>query len=149
MKRIEHIYVCCQNLLRGKIEKQHVVRLVILFDAKTPLYDPYIHKVTFGERYSQLPTPALCIYDLKIICQKCGIWRGIPTRSLREENAIDGSTAVDPQRGILAPVARKHVLASTHQCICWARRVGGRVHFYGSLRLFSCQEGRLDGIRPI
>ena len=85
--------------------------------------------------------------QIQIICQKCGRWR-YPNSSLRKENAIDGSTAVDPQRRILAPVARKHVLASTHQCICWARRVGGRVHFYGSLRLFSCQEGRLDGIRP-
>ena len=75
-------------------------------------------------------------------------WRGISTRSLREENAIGGSTAVDPQRGILALVVRKHVLASMHQCRCWARRVGGRVRFFGSLRLFSCQEGRLDGIRP-
>jgi len=72
----------------------------------------------------------------------------IPTRSWREENAIDGSTAVDPQRGILVPVARKHVLASMHQCRCWARRVGGKVRFFGSLGLFSCQEGRLDGIRP-
>ena len=75
-------------------------------------------------------------------------WRGISTRSLREENAIGGSTAVDPQRGILALVARKHALASTHQCRCLALRVGGRVRFYGSLRLFSCQEGRLDGICP-
>lgn len=87
-------------------------------------------------------------YTISNHLSKMWYWRGIPTRSLREENAIDGSTAVDPQRGILAPVARKHVLASTHQCICWARRVGGRVHFYGNLRLFSCQEGRLDGIRP-